>query len=331
MKTLMRTRFGSHLYGTSTPASDTDYKAIHIPPAYDILMQRVEDVVSRSTGDNKSKNASDDIDDDSFSLGKLFKMLHAGDMIAYELLFVNENQAEIWTEEWDRIHSHRKYFIDRNIKGFIGYIRKQVNKYGVKGSRVATARESARLFKYFAALKSNNLRVGEIPLGVLERLVLSQDHCSLIEMPINPKQPNVMVPFIEILNRKIDFRITVHEAYKIVNRLFEEYGARALAAENNQGVDWKAVYHAVRVSEQALELTETGEITFPRQNVEDLLKIRRGERSFKEVAEQLENNLNLLEVSIETTTHLNDSIDSALMNRYIEKNYLKQIRDYYRI
>ena len=38
--TLVRMQFGSHVYGTNTPASDLDFKAVHLPPARDILLPR---------------------------------------------------------------------------------------------------------------------------------------------------------------------------------------------------------------------------------------------------------------------------------------------------
>ena len=36
---VVKMKFGSHLYGTSTPLSDTDYKAVYIPEARDIILQ----------------------------------------------------------------------------------------------------------------------------------------------------------------------------------------------------------------------------------------------------------------------------------------------------
>lgn len=39
---VVRVEFGSHLYGTNTPASDHDYKSVFIPSAEDILLQRVK-------------------------------------------------------------------------------------------------------------------------------------------------------------------------------------------------------------------------------------------------------------------------------------------------
>lgn len=42
MKTVMKSYFGSHLYGTSTPESDVDFKEIFVPPARDILIGNVK-------------------------------------------------------------------------------------------------------------------------------------------------------------------------------------------------------------------------------------------------------------------------------------------------
>ena len=40
MRRIVELRAGSHLYGTATAASDTDLKAVYLPAARDILLQR---------------------------------------------------------------------------------------------------------------------------------------------------------------------------------------------------------------------------------------------------------------------------------------------------
>jgi predicted nucleotidyltransferase len=42
VRTIVRIKFGSHLYGTATLASDIDYKSVFVPSATDILLQRVK-------------------------------------------------------------------------------------------------------------------------------------------------------------------------------------------------------------------------------------------------------------------------------------------------
>ncbi len=78
------------------------------------------------------------------------------------------------------------------------------------------------------------------------------------------------------------------QALDVYAKVYENYGHRARAAMNNEGIDWKAVSHAVRVAGQALELLSTGHITFPRPDAEYLLAVKRGELDYQEVAAVLE-------------------------------------------
>jgi hypothetical protein len=43
-------------------------------------------------------------------------------------------------------------------------------------------------------------------------------------------------------------------------------------AETQEGVDWKALSHAVRVGTQALELLKTGHVTFPLPNAAHVVR-----------------------------------------------------------
>src|SRR6266849_2934641 len=69
MDLIVEMRFGSHLYGTATPQSDLDYKAVYLPEAADILLQRVRNTVTTSrekaTGE---RNTSGDVDRETHSL-----------------------------------------------------------------------------------------------------------------------------------------------------------------------------------------------------------------------------------------------------------------------
>ncbi|EOU4524862.1 hypothetical protein ACOIZZ_001972 [Escherichia coli] len=51
----MKSYFGSHLYGTSTPESDVDFKEIFVPPARDILIGNVKEHMSKNTNNTSSK------------------------------------------------------------------------------------------------------------------------------------------------------------------------------------------------------------------------------------------------------------------------------------
>lgn len=86
MNTIVRVLFGSNLYGTATPESDTDYKSVHIPNGRDIILQQVKGVIAtNSKADTTRKNEAEDIDDESFSLHKYLHLVSQGDMMATEL------------------------------------------------------------------------------------------------------------------------------------------------------------------------------------------------------------------------------------------------------
>lgn len=46
---LVRMKFGSHLYGTETPSSNLDFKAVFLPSRSDILLGRVKESINVNT------------------------------------------------------------------------------------------------------------------------------------------------------------------------------------------------------------------------------------------------------------------------------------------
>ena len=59
---LYLTVFGSHLYGTNTENSDKDYKGIFLPSVKNLILGKKMDSISLTSGNNNSKNSSEDCD-----------------------------------------------------------------------------------------------------------------------------------------------------------------------------------------------------------------------------------------------------------------------------
>src|SRR6516162_8798992 len=88
MKLIVEMRFGSHLYGTTTPLSDLDYKGVYIPDARDILLQRVRRSVSQSRPKALGeKNSAGDVDRELYSLQRFLELLAEGQTVALDMLF----------------------------------------------------------------------------------------------------------------------------------------------------------------------------------------------------------------------------------------------------
>lgn len=288
MRQIVKMTYGSHLYGTSTPASDRDFKGVHLPTPVDILLQRSKGSFSEKTKtDRHVKNTAEDVDFESFALHKFLGMVADGSSTAYEMLFAPQEAILQQTSEWSELQGHRERFITTKVaEAFIGYMRRQAAKYGVKGSRMATVRAALATLDSFLA---GTVFDPKTPLFVfregLELFCSQHAHALIVDIkhPSGKSQPHW-----EIITKKFPLGLGVGEARRVLQSIFDNYGSRTRAAEENQGIDWKAVGHAVRVGGQALELLRRGTITFPRPDVGHLLEIKEGRLGYSLVSAELE-------------------------------------------
>jgi hypothetical protein len=287
MREIISMRFGSHLYGTATPASDADFKSVYVPEAREILLGRVKSVIStQSKSDPAARNTAGDVDRETFALGKYLGLVCEGQTVALDMLFAPESA---WLSEpdplWFEIFQNRDKLLSKRCQAFIGYCRQQANKYGIKGSRMAAAR---RARDYFEAMLPTH---GHVKLSefapILSAMTDDDQHIDIVTILTGAERDRPLDHF-DCCGRKVSFTQTVRQAFDVYSRLFAEYGKRALAAEQNEGIDWKALSHAVRVGEQAVELLETGFVTFPRPSAEHLVRIKTGQLPYSMVAAEIE-------------------------------------------
>jgi hypothetical protein len=290
--TIVNMLFGSHVYGTSTPDSDRDYKRIFVPRAKDIVLQRATKTSrNRSTGDPHGKNGAGDVDVEEFSLHGYLKLLCDGQTVAVDMLFVPPKFVESGSSTWDFIVNNRHVLISKSIAPFVGYVRSQANKYGIKGSRMAAAKAAAELLRR-AAGRVPKARLGDFE-PLLVGLATEHEHVCWINRK-HPKQDRTEL-HLSVCGKLAPMSLRIDRAAEMYEALWVRYGERSRAAMNNEGIDWKALMHAVRICDQAHELLATGHVTFPRPNAADLLAIRLGKRPYAEVAEQIEVGMQTLE------------------------------------
>ena len=97
-----------------------------------------------------------------------------------------------------------------------------------------------------------------------------------------------------------------------------------MSSERNEGVDWKALSHAVRIGHQAIEFLTYHHITFPRPEAQHLLAIKQGQISFQQVAEEIEQLLIGVQEA-EKLSSLPENYDQRLIDDFLEQLYLEQI------
>lgn len=322
MQKIVEIKFGSHLYGTATAESDLDIKAIYLPEAKDILLQRVRPVISESrVKTHGEKNTSEDVDIELYSPEKFLKLLAEGQTVALDMLFAPGNMMiSKPSPVWEDIQKLAKQIVNKRAASFVRYCRQQANKYGIKGSRVAAARMALDMLNQ--ALENHKPSTKLIAIeDDIKRLVATNEFLAIQEIP---SLDGSLASYFEVCGKKAAFTASIKSAQAIIQRLVEEYGARAIAAEKNAGVDWKALSHAVRVGHQAIEFLSNHRITFPRPEAQHLVNIKTGQLLFKEVAEEIEALLEKVEAAALAST-LKENCDMQLIDNFIEVLYRKII------
>jgi len=267
------TKFGSHLYGTDTPESDTDYKGVYLPTIEQVILGKYPKLLKFDSNRSNEKNTKEDIDCEIYSLHYFLELASKGETVALDMLHSRANNIIFNSSIWTELYINRSKFYTKNMKAFLGYCLQQAAKYGLKGSRIASAKV---LVKFL-----NNFDPDSKLKDVWDEMPTDNNMLYMLTEPGEIRTFN-------FCGKQIQETVKVSYALDIVNRFINQYGERAKQAERDEGVDWKAMSHAIRAAFQLQEIYITGDLFFPLLDKEFLKKVKAGDLKFKEVQETLE-------------------------------------------
>ena len=322
-RTIFRCTYGSHLFGTATAESDLDIKSVFVPRQRDILLGRVKgSVQAKRDKEPGEKNHAGDVEEEAYSLQRFLGLAAEGQTVAVDLLFA---PASAWLgepgPEWRAVLAGRHRLLTLRSKAFIGYCLQQASKYGIKGARVAAARAALDLLEAGAARHGATAKLGALD-GPIRDFAARTDHAAMVDIP----QPGGnLLPHLDVCGRKLPYTVAIREAAAVMRRLVAEYGRRALQAETQTGVDWKALSHAVRVAGQGLELLETGRVTFPAADVEHIRAIKLGLVPYGDVADEVESLLSRVQAAAERSA-LPDEVDRGWIDDFVAEVHGREVR-----
>lgn len=326
MTEIFRTIAGSRLYGTHNENSDTDYKAVHLPTARELLLRPKRDLVRSTSSGGANRNGADDVDVESFELQRYLKLTSDMQTIPVEMLFINNNDGitrlpdvsadgqHRWTNTWHTVRANRHRILNRNNKAFVGYCKGQAVRYSMRGKRLDT----------FIKVVEELERHSDIDVRVY-----SIDELRHIEgVRFIPKvQPGGQtLAYLDVYGRQVPGTMKAREALKVYRKPVDEAGNRAHLAQQANGADWKALYHAVRIAEQGVRLFETGDISFPCQNTDFLLRIRGGEMDMDEVLDHFDGCAARLE-EIGDNSPLAEKPDKDWIDDFVFSRYEQIVRN----
>ncbi len=316
--------YGSHLYGTSTPTSDHDFKAVYLPSMSDLILAKSPKVLrfrfdaqGNPVGDSETMPANG-YEAEHMPIQKFVHDFLGGQAYAVEMVFAVVQGAHLkhaptlCTRESRRVfefealcHNLAKNYVHKNVNGMVGFAVKQTFDYVRRGERLNSARavlavlvDTLDNFVKGSTADGSKLEPSKVRLdttcffirpgshAVDEQTIL--DHVARetgLEIGETSNQ-NKKMRTLKLNGREYLETTTLPHLISSVEKLCEQYGDRSTRAAK-EDVDWKSLSHAVRVYQQVIELLETGFITFPRPNAKFLLEVKSGEIEIEAVKELL--------------------------------------------
>lgn len=276
--TLVEMIFGSHLYGLSGPNSDKDFKQVFMPSMQSIFLDGPEQSQTFSTGSNFSKNTADDVDMEKFSFDKFMTLATKGEMIAFDMLHAPESA---WTVDadivWTKLVENRDMFYSKNMKAYLGYVRKQAAKYSCKGSKLNVLENILDIMR---------ASCGVIMGDVWATLPVTEYSAFETHDGANGQKYEYYV----VVGKKFQNNTKLNLTIESLQKAYDGYGARAKLAQQNEGLDWKAISHAFRAGFQLRTLFREGTFTFPFVGLERefLLAVKAGQEDWNRLSVQLD-------------------------------------------
>lgn len=283
MNIIVKMKFGSHLYGTDTPQSDLDYKGVFKASYKDIVLKKDKHSIVTCTKEKKAegiRNDAGDVDLEMKELRRFLKDCQTGQTYALDMLFAPREMIIENSREWSFISCNKDKLISKNVEPYIGYCRQQAGKYGLKGSRLG---ELKRVIAHLEKFDDKQL-LGETFDS------FEEGEFAYFETLPTTADGKGKSKFINVLGKKFQETIFVHQALYSMRLLDKKYGSRAQLAMENKGIDWKAISHAYRCCYQLLELAETGQIIFPLAQAEKIKEVKMGDKKgleYKDIQDEL--------------------------------------------
>ena len=318
-KVIYITKYGSKLYGTDNPNSDTDYKGLFIPSKESVLLKKDIEHYNFNSNNTNTKNSKDDIDLQLFSIYKWFSLLKKGETGAIDILFsLFREDTQVFNDPKYTLVLKENYrrFYNRNLHSFLGYCVGQSKVYNIRGERF---NELHSFVEYFSELaKEHGADKLESIYPLVKELFAKHKYkyIKFVSAPTSRGSGEAKEGiYIEVLGKRFLGTVTIKYFLEKITDMEEQFGNRARASA--KGVDFKALSHAVRVIDEVEELIDDEFITFPLKNRLYVTSIKEGERTLEEVMDYIDQKLNVVQAKLENSSLPNRSdevfIDELLL------------------
>lgn len=294
---------GSRLYGTFGPQSDFDFKAIVLPGLDDLLLnKKLTNRKEKPEGNGpQDKMEAGETETEYLPLQVFFDDFFNGQTYALEVAFAIKQGLHTsynpdlttnlpcqfcFIDDMDMAAELIDLFLTKNVKKMMGYAVSQARLYGVKTERYSAVKAAVKILeelypvsRYVDKQSGTTLEsLMQTPLvECLDKIssLVELPHVKLVDIETGDGSGN-LIKAIDIIGKQYPLTNKIGTIVKSLKIVTDSYGDRVKEFQG-QGVDWKALSHAIRIVEQVIELSTLGTITFPRPNADYLRRVKAGE------------------------------------------------------
>ena len=334
---LFSTIYGSKLYGTDGPASDTDIRGVFIPTKEDLLLDRAPQHYN-------FKNS--EADESYLSLHYFLRLLTQGETNALDMFFAYTNEKALISTSpmYEELIANKDKLITKNVTKYLGYCKSQALKYSIKGDRIqnyealrelidsCTSPSSTTLGEWLVHCRIMGPDAGA-PLGDPEDYFKNNTHIGR-RFKITDKSLGDHAYLLICDNKERYIMVSGHlfpqnaninSTRDSIKKCLASYGKRAVNAAEDNGADYKALSHALRVGYQASWLLDNGEIMFPlikpQLNIIRGIKFKTTKMTYEEILAAIEMQIDYIENEQLPRTRLPEKPDWDWINSFILRQY----------
>ena len=314
-KLIFLIKAGSHFFNLNSPTSDTDYRGIYMPSLEEFYNgeSRRRFFERKTLEGNKTgvRNTRDDTDLYLFSYTFFLDLLKRGDFNCMEMLHAPEDKIIINSPEMEYLSDIRQAILVNDISAFLGFIKKEYRRYGININHYKIQENFANFLRKYPPYT----RLKDIWTDIKE---YSKNDPQII-FTTSLTGNNNRVPTVKIAQRF--YQNTVKTSYVVdaIDNRLKRYGHRQKNMAKH-GVEFKGLYHALRLIYEANDLFDHGEfkIPFEKGRLNTLKSIKEGIMKQDDVFELIDSEIDKLynrEKEIKTNRpNIERRVDRLLFN-----------------
>lgn len=253
---------GSHFFDLNNENSDTDYRGIYIDCHQDSFSSNPDKIyqieIKTNPSGSKVANTKDDIDLNIFSLSSALKLIGNGDFNLIEAMYTPEDKIIYQTELYREIRSIRDDLIHTDISAFIGFIKREANRYGVnifhydlQKNFIEEVLDKHHPYKRLSEIWPEVISFCE--RNPIARITTSTATSGGVRIP---------VPSITIANRLHQSTASIGYVKEAISNIIANYGNRQRKMAET-GRECKGLMHSLRLIYEANDILDFGSLILP--------------------------------------------------------------------